>query len=204
MPPTPSRRRALIGVAALSLVAAASGCGGGSGGGSSRAANSLTAPSSAGEPSAPVTISLTSPVLASGRAVPQRYTCDGTDDQPPLRWSGVPAGTASLALVLEDLSASGDSGGPFVHWSVFDIPSAAAQVPTSGIKHGTNDFHQVGYNGPCPPDNDPAHRYVFTLYALRGQPDLPDGAPPGDLRAAITRDALAEGRLAVTYTRGGG
>jgi Raf kinase inhibitor-like YbhB/YbcL family protein len=115
----------------------------------------------------------------------------------------VPAGSAELALLLEDQSARGESGAPFVHWSLFGIPPSATQVPGGG-KRGTNDFHQPAYGGPCPPDNDPAHHYVFTLYALRAPLDLPDGAPPRDVRAAIARAALAQGRLAVTYTRGAG
>jgi Raf kinase inhibitor-like YbhB/YbcL family protein len=151
----------------------------------------------------PASISLTSPVLAPGRPMPGRFTCDGPDDPPPLRWSGVPPGTAELALLLEDQSAQGESGGPFVHWSLFGIPASATQVPP-GAKQGTNDLHQLTYGGPCPPDNDPAHRYVFTLYALRAPLDLPDGAPPPDLRAAIARAASAQGRLTVTYARGGG
>jgi Raf kinase inhibitor-like YbhB/YbcL family protein len=135
--------------------------------------------------------------------MPSRFTCDGLDDPPPLRWSGVPAGTAELALLLEDQNVRGPSGAPFVHWSLFGIPPSATQVPRSA-RAGTNDFHQLTYGGPCPPDNDPAHRYVFTLYALRAPLDVPDGAPPTDLRAAIARAASGQGRLTVTYTRGGG
>ena len=163
--------------------------------------------SGAGEPRAeralPEPIAISSPAFTAGAAIPQRFTCDGDNLSPPLRWSGVPAGTAQLALVLEDDGARGESGGPFVHWSLFGIPPSATQVPR-GARQGTNDFHQLTYGGPCPPDNDPAHRYVFTLYALRAPLDLPDGAPPTDLRAAIARAASAQGRLTVTYTRGGG
>jgi Raf kinase inhibitor-like YbhB/YbcL family protein len=177
------------------------GCGGGSGG-SSASRPATTATTSAGL-SVPASIGLTSPVLASGRPVPRRFTCDGQDDTPPLRWSGVPAGTAELALLFEDMNARGETGDPFVHWSVFGIPASATQVPR-GAKRGTNDFHQLDYNGPCPPQNDPAHHYVFTLYALRTPLGLPEGSPPADVRAAIARAASAQGRLAVTYTRAGG
>ena len=204
MPRTPSRRSRVAVAAALVLTAATAGCGGGGGSSSSSAASSPTAPTTPANPRVPATIGLTSPAVASGRAIPKQYTCDGLDSPPPLRWSGLPAGTAELALLLEDLNSRGDSGGPFVHWSVFAIPPSAAQVPSGGVKRGTNDFHELGYGGPCPPDNDPAHHYVFTLYALRAPLDVPDGSPPADLRAAIARAALAQGRLAVTYTRGGG
>jgi Raf kinase inhibitor-like YbhB/YbcL family protein len=190
--------RVAVGVLGFGLALASVGCGGGSSGTSSAS----TTPTTAARTTVPASISLTSPVLAQGRPMPPRFTCDGLDDPPPLRWSGVPAGTAELALLLEDQSARGESGGPFVHWSLFGIPASATQVPSGG-KQGTNDFHQLAYGGPCPPDNDPAHRYVFTLYALRAPLDLPNGAPPADLRAAIGRAASAQGRLTVTYTRGG-
>jgi hypothetical protein len=191
--------RVALGVIGVGLVLAAAGCGGGRAG-ASRTATTVAA---AGPASVPSTISLTSPVMTPGRPVPSRFTCDGLDDPPPLRWSGVPAGTAELALLLEDQSARGESGAPFVHWSLFGIPPSATQVGGGG-KRGTTDFHQLSYGGPCPPDNEPAHHYVFTIYALRAPLDLPEGAPPPDVRAAIGRAALAQGRLAVTYTRGSG
>src|SRR5947208_14548733 len=191
--------RAAIGVVGFGLALACVGCGGGSSGTS----NAGTAPTTAERTTVPASISLTSPVLAQGRPVPRRFTCDGLDDPPPLRWSDVPAGTAELALLLEDLRSRGESGAPFVHWSLFGIPPSATQVPR-GPRARTNDFHQLTYGGPCPPNNDPAHRYVFTLYALRAPLDVPDGAPPTDLRAAIGRSASAQGQLTVTYTRGGG
>jgi Raf kinase inhibitor-like YbhB/YbcL family protein len=190
---------AAVAAVGFGLALASVGCGGGSSG----ASQASTTPTTAGSTALPASISLTSPVLSEGRPVPSRFTCDGPDDPPPLRWSGVPPGTAELALLLEDQNSRGESGGPFVHWSLFGIPASATQVP-SGAKQGTNDFQQLTYGGPCPPDNDPAHRYVFTLYALRAPLDLPDGAPPTDLRAAIARAASAQGRLTVTYTRGGG
>ena len=196
MPGTPSSRN-LAGLAAA-LAFAAAGCG--SGGGSSGSTPATTPPAPAGR-SLPATIRLTSPVVADGRPIPRRFTCDSQDNAPPLRWSGVPAGTAQLALVLEDDGARGESGGPFVHWSVFGIPPSATAVP-AGAKQGTTDFHETHYGGPCPPDNGPAHRYVFTLYALRAPLDLPAGAPPPDLRAAIARTAAAQGRLTFTYARG--
>jgi len=130
--------RAAVGVVGFGLALACVGCGGGSSGTSPAG----TTPTTAGRTTVPASISLTSPVLAQGRPMPRRFTCDGLDDPPPLRWSGVPTGTAELALLLEDQSARGESGGPFVHWSLFGIPASATQVPGGG-KQGTNDFHQL-------------------------------------------------------------
>src|SRR2546423_6277327 len=180
--------RAVIGVVGFGLALASAGCGGGSSGTS----HASTTPTTAARTTVPTSISLTSPVLTQGRPVPRRFTCDGLDDPPPLRWSGVPPGTAELALLLEDQSAQGESGGPFVHWSLFGIPASATQVPRGG-KEGTNDFHQLAYGGPCPPDNDPGHRHVFTPYALPAPGDLPRGAPPAHPRAAVRPPAAAPG-----------
>jgi Raf kinase inhibitor-like YbhB/YbcL family protein len=197
MPGTPSSRN-LAGLA-VALAFAGAGCGSG---GASSGSTPATTPTAPARRPVPVTIRLTSPVVADGRPIPRRFTCDAQDNAPPLRWSGVPGGTAQLALVLEDDSARGESGGPFVHWSVFGIPPSATEVP-GGARQGTTDFHETHYGGPCPPDNDPPHRYVFTLYALRAPLELPAGAPPPDLRAAIARTAATHGRLTFTYARGG-
>src|SRR5204863_6591242 len=131
-------------VAALALALA--GCGGGGSSSSTRA----TTPTAAARSSVPATIALSSPAFANGGPIPRRFTCDAQDVTPPLRWSGVPAGTAELALTLEDENARGESGAPFVHWSVFGIPPAATSVPPKA-KTGTTDFHETHYGGPCPP-----------------------------------------------------
>lgn len=205
MAPTPSRPPPGA-LAATVVVALSLGACGGSGAGKPRPATSATTPTTSAPvaaPAVPSSIRLTLAGARDGGSLPRAYTCDGVDDAPPLRWSAVPAGTRELALLLEDRDARGETGGPFVHWSVFAIPASATSVPPAA-KAGTTDFHQTSYGGPCPPVSDPPHRYVFTLYALRAPLDLPPGAPPGDLRAAIARAALAQGRLRVSYARAGG
>ena len=153
-------------------------------------------------PSAPDRIRLTSPAFAPGAPIPQRFTCDGEDVSPPLEWSGVPAGTGSLALLVEDPDA-GD--GTFVHWTLFAIAPSDTGVPegelSPGAREGENSFGDRGYGGPCPPEGDPPHRYVFTLYALRKPPELDAGASPGQVRAAIADQAIARGRLTGRFER---
>src|SRR5690349_4221307 len=107
---TPSVR-SLAGVAAL-LALALAGCGGGGGSGGPASA---TTPATSARSSVPATIALSSPAFANGGPIPRRFTCDADDVAPPLSWSGVPAGTAELALVLEDENARGGSGAPFMH-----------------------------------------------------------------------------------------
>jgi Raf kinase inhibitor-like YbhB/YbcL family protein len=127
-------------------------------------------------------LALGSPAFGSGHALPRRYTCDGADASPPLRWTAPPSGTRSLVLRLVDL----DTRPPFLHWYVTGLAprlggiAAGAQV---GRAH-RNDFGRVGYAGPCPPSGQ-THRYVFQLIAV-------------DARGHV----VARARLEASYRRG--
>lgn len=108
---------------------------------------------------------LISPDFISGGKVPKKFTCDGEDVNPTLEISGVPKGTKSLALVLDDPDASSRT---FTHWIVWNIPPVTDKIlpgtlPIEAIE-GQNSAHTMGYIGPCPPEGE--HGYVFTLYAL--------------------------------------
>jgi phosphatidylethanolamine-binding protein (PEBP) family uncharacterized protein len=56
---------------------------------------------------------LQSGVVDHGRPIPRRHSCEGEDLSPPLSWSGAPADTRSLALVVDDPDAP---AGTFTHW----------------------------------------------------------------------------------------
>jgi len=117
---------------------------------------------------------LSSSAFQPGAEIPVQYTCHGANLSPPLAWSGVPEGTQSLALLVDDP----DSDPPgFVHWVIYNIPAAMDRLPEAvpsterldnGALQGSNDFGRTGYGGPCPPRGKP-HRYFFRLYALDGQ-----------------------------------
>ena len=179
------RRAALIAAA----VAALAGCGGG---------DRVEGP----PPAAPASITLRSPAFADGATIPKRYGCDGDGVSPPLAWTGVPASAHSLALLMEDPDAP---GGTFVHWTLYGLRPgtrrlAEGKLP-AGARQGENSFGDRAYGGPCPPEGKGAHRYVFTLYALRDTA-LPDpGAKPGAVRAAIAGHALARGTLTGRFAR---
>jgi Raf kinase inhibitor-like YbhB/YbcL family protein len=149
---------------------------------------------------APASITLRSPAFAAGGTIPAVYTCSGRGISPPLRWSGVPAGTRELALELIDPDAP---GGPFLHWAVarirptIKVLAAGESVPPGAVA-GSNSFGKVGYGGPCPPRGARPHRYVFVLLALRSPSRLSPGFGAGALPVS---GALATGELQATFGR---
>ena len=151
-------------------------------------------------------LSLASTAFAEGKPIPQKYTCQGSDVSPPLAWANVPANTKSFVLIADDPDAP---AGTWVHWVLFDLPSTATALPedvaktqyvAGNAKQGINDFHRLGYGGPCPPAGKP-HRYFFKLYALDTMLDLKPGATKRDVEAAMNGHVLAEGQLIGTYQR---
>lgn len=146
---------------------------------------------------AAVALSLSSPSFHAGARVPQRYTCNGRDVSPPLRWAGVPARTRSFALELEDPDAP---GGVFTHWLLWNLPprDRALAAHASWPSQGRNSFGRVGYSGPCPPAG-PAHHYVFTLFAVDRKLSLPRGASMARLRAALRGHVVGRATLVGIY-----
>ncbi len=171
--------------------------------GPSLAAATPTARASARASAATEPFRLSAAAFVAGGAIPRAYTCDGADESPALAWSGAPAGTAALVLLVEDPDARN-----FVHWIVLDLPGAAAgslpRAVASGAatpRQGRNDFGRVGWGGPCPPSG--THHYRFTLSAL-GAPLGLSGHPNGtEVRAALGKaSVLGRAILEATYKRG--
>ena len=160
-------------------------------------------PSPAGPSSTPVgPFSLTSSAIRAGDAIPREFTCDGANVSPPLAWTGVPAGTAVLVLIVDDPDAR-----DFVHWIVLGLPGADGSLPkgvapsAASPQQGRNDFGDAGWGGPCPPSG--AHHYRFTLTSLGAKLGL-GGHPAGDaVRKALSgANALGKATLTATYRRG--
>lgn len=154
-----------------------------------------------------MTLTLRSPAFPDRGQIPRQYTCDGANSPPPLEWSHVPAGTKSLALVMEDPDAP-DPAAPthtFVHWIIYNLPSAAAglaeghPLPASA-RQGANDGKQVGYTGPCPPIG--RHRYYFKLYALDAILSGLGTPRKRDLEGAMRGHVLQHTELIGLYERG--
>jgi len=155
-------------------------------------------------------LSLSSPAFAAGQAIPKKYTCEGGDLSPPLAWTGIPANTRSLALIVDDPDAP-DPKAPqrvWVHWVLYNIPPTTASIAEAasgraipgGAGEGTNDWTRSGYGGPCPPIG--RHRYFFKLYALDDV--LRIDQPPNKvaLEAAMKGHVLAQAELIGTYQKG--
>jgi Raf kinase inhibitor-like YbhB/YbcL family protein len=149
---------------------------------------------------------LTSTAFSEGETIPKPHTGDGEDRSPPLKWTGVPEGTKSFALICDDPDAP---GGVWVHWVLFNIPAdqreltggiGATATVAGGAKHGKNDFGKLGYGGPAPPRGKP-HRYYFKLYALDTTLELTAGATKKQVEAAIKGHMLAAGELMGKYGR---
>lgn len=146
--------------------------------------------------------------------IPAKYSGEGEDISPSLEWSGAPAETVTFALVCEDPDAPHRPGKdhPFVHWLIYNIPSSVSFLP-EGIpaenclerpfqaRQGKNSFGKIGYGGPMPPVGHGMHNYVFTLYALGSELDLPPGVEKDQLLAAIRGHELNSAKLIGTYER---
>jgi Raf kinase inhibitor-like YbhB/YbcL family protein len=144
-------------------------------------------------------LKLTSPDFQHDGPIPARFTCEGDDATPRLEWSGVPAGTRSLALIVDDPDAP-DPAAPkmtWVHWVVFDIPPTATQV--DGARQGKNDWKRIGWGGPCPPIG--RHHYHFKLYALDAELKL-DAPTKAELERAMIGHVIEKAELVGTYQKG--
>lgn len=152
---------------------------------------------------------LTSPAFSANGDIPGRHTCDGENVSPPLSWSGLPEGTRSLALVVDDPDAP-DPAAPrmvWVHWVLYNLPAHTAGlaegiVPGAlpdGTREGLNDWKRTGYGGPCPPIG--RHRYFHKVYAL--DVILSDLGHPtkAQLEEAMKGHVLGKAELIGTYQR---
>ena len=129
--------------------------------------------------------------------IQSKYTCEGEDVSPRIEISGVPEGTKSLAVIVDDPDAP---VGVFVHWVVWNLRVGNIEEGTSDGTVGTNDFGRLGYNGPCPPPGKP-HRYFFKVYALDTMLELEEGATKQELLNAMEGHILDKAEYIGLYKR---
>jgi Raf kinase inhibitor-like YbhB/YbcL family protein len=153
-----------------------------------------------------MSLSFSSPAFAHRGEIPEAHTCDGANTHPPLEWSGAPAGTRSLALIVDDPDAP-DPKAPthtHVHWVLYDISPTLAGLPSgdgipTGAHEGLNGWKKRGYGGPCPPTGK--HRYFFKLYALDKTLGELDAPTKDSLEQAMRGHVLEQAELIGTYER---
>jgi Raf kinase inhibitor-like YbhB/YbcL family protein len=150
---------------------------------------------------------LSSSAFSNGSPIPRRFTCDGEDLSPPVDWEAAPPATRSFVVLCDDPDAP---AGTWHHWAIYDIAAeqtglAEGAGHASGaarLKQAVNDFHRVGYGGPCPPRGHGRHSYHFRLLALSVE-HLPLGAKPScrEVEREARRHAVAEATLVGIYQR---
>jgi Raf kinase inhibitor-like YbhB/YbcL family protein len=140
-----------------------------------------------------------------GSVLPDVYTCKGASESPEVEWDGIPSGTKSLVLILDDTDAP---NGRFTHWIVYNIPPVPGglgqaqpnvKVLENGAQQGDTSAGSRGYYPPCPPVGA-THRYVFRLYAV----DMDITQPTADRDSidwALTGHTIAETKFTTTFKR---
>jgi hypothetical protein len=158
-------------------------------------------------------MTISSPAFFNGATMPPRYSGEGDNVSPPLRWRGTPKATRQLALICEDPDAPSDR--PWVHWLVYnlspevdwipeDLPRQPVVTTPVSLYQGTNswsDAANIGYRGPLPPRQHAVHHYTFRLFALADELNLPPGVDRSALDRAMSGKILTRTELVGTYRR---
>jgi Raf kinase inhibitor-like YbhB/YbcL family protein len=149
-------------------------------------------------------VKITSTAFANGENIPSKYTCDGSNVSPELKWDCKAEGVKSYALICDDPDAPAKI---WVHWILFNIPANVKYLNEHLLNNnmpdktvaGINDSGITEYDGPCPPSG--IHRYYFKIYALNAELKLKTGATKEQLLEEMRGHILAEGSLMGKYTR---
>ena len=143
---------------------------------------------------------ISSLALENDGQIPAKYTCDGTNVNPPQKIENTPSHAKSLALVFDDTDAP---RGSYVHWILWNIDPGVKEIKENSVPEGAiqglNDFKKNHYGGPCPPGR--AHKYVFKIYALNSPLKLDPNSTKRDLEKAMEGRVLAQAQWAGVYKR---
>ena len=154
-------------------------------------------------------IAVASLAFADHAPIPARYTADGEGVSPPLHWTGVPVGAATLVLIVEDADAPTPQ--PLVHAIAVELPAgdgalSEGALPSAdhdgvGLEVGRNSYLQTSWLPPDPPPGHGVHRYAFQLFALEAGAQFSDSPGREAVLEAIRDHGLASGCLIGTYER---
>ena len=153
---------------------------------------------------------LQSEAFVADGPIPVKYTGDGENVSPPLKWSKAPEGTRQLVLIVDDPDAPRPE--PWVHWVMYKIAADVSELPEAvaaaaeltepaGALQGVNSSGSMGYRGPAPPRGHGVHHYHFRLYALDTPLEAEAGWDKAALLAAIEGHVLGRAELVGTYQR---
>lgn len=143
---------------------------------------------------------ISSPAFSYNGKIPQQYTCEGQNINPPLKIEEIPQNTQSLALIMEDPDAV---SGIWVHWIIYNIPPKISQILENQVPpgvEGTISFGNQGYGGPCPP-NIPPHRYFFKLFALDTEITAREPINAQELREKMTGHVIDSAEIVGIYQK---
>ncbi len=145
-------------------------------------------------------MNISSPAFADNQAIPKQYTCDGDGINPPLQFSSVPSEAKSLALLVEDPDAP---TGTWIHWLMWNIPPTVSQIAENSVPEkavqGQESSGQNVYGAPCPPSG--IHHYIFTLFALDSELNLPSYSTAENLQAAMQGHIIEQAQIVGVYGR---
>lgn len=132
--------------------------------------------------------------------IPEKYTCDGEDINPPIQITDYPSNTKCFVLIVEDPDAP---AGNWIHWILFNIPINKAEIAENesveGAVEGMTDFGKSGWGGPCPPSG--SHRYYFRAYALDKTLDLQEGASKEQIEQEMQGHILDSAAITASFSR---
>ncbi|HJJ22637.1 MAG TPA: YbhB/YbcL family Raf kinase inhibitor-like protein [Nitrosopumilus sp.] len=145
---------------------------------------------------------LESSAFDNGGVIPRKYGYKNGNLSPPLKISGVPENTLSLALIMDDPDAMGAVGKVWVHWVLWNIESNVVELKENSIPsdclEGETDFGEIGYGGPAPPDKE--HTYIFKLYALDQKLNANKGSTKKQIEEAMKNHIIVETKLEGKYS----
>jgi Raf kinase inhibitor-like YbhB/YbcL family protein len=154
-------------------------------------------------------LSFRTSTFTHGEPIQEKYTCEGEDVSPELTVGGAPDDSAALAVVVDDPDAP---AGTFTHWLLWNLPPDTVEIEEGvppreelpdhgGARQGENDFGDVGYRGPCPPEGDDPHEYRFTLYALDEELDAEGGALRPEMQDELDEKSIGSDQFTGTFSR---
>ena len=136
--------------------------------------------------------------------IPEKYTCEGENINPPLEFVDVPSEAVSCVLIVDDpdVPTFVRKDQMWIHWVVYNIPPNTKTISENSISPGIvgrGTGGKMHYEGPCPPDKE--HRYFFKLYALDSLLTVKTGATKSEIEVLMAKHVIAKAELVGLYCK---